>query len=628
MAPPSPRRSSRARATNPQSQQSSVTSSTSGRHERSTRSITKPLSNKSTPTASLSSEPLEDPDDTIVNLGRRRKRGQDDDTDKTERPDSFDMVNGSDDLQEEDEAVRCLCGSEDYPGRPPVDGPDADFFAAIELTEDVTGFFVQCDICKVWQHGACVGIFSAESSPDEYFCEQCRKDLHKIHTASNGQKYSKYLPLNRPSRATSRATSIAKEGTRSPKNGSSKNSRPTSASLAAAKRRSTMNSRDRAYDDEQLRRAIEASKEDAPNDNLDSAHRRAKRGRSDSEESVAVDSQPPDEKLISSRINSNVKRQRTSSRSASPPVEPLETPSRDESEDETGTRNGSKKARNGKPQRENTEKDEKERQRQEAATKRKGRAERRRGEDSDPSEEIPVVAEMPSAETIVEPSAPIEHPTPVPPTPDTPPASHPATGSSHKRGGRTNHKKPKGRNQYTKDRDTDNGESPARSMSRDIQKNENEQTPTGHSGQTGQAAHTPHSGQIGHIGHTGHSGHSKPSAGDHRHISKSKSVLPHKLSMMDMKRRVGAIMDFISRTQVDLAAEALPLHGESPKRSQVSPQKTPTPQTNGDAEKQSSTTVNEASLESSHSSDFKELNCMEMMDVLTRDMVKWQNQYA
>lgn len=147
------------------------------------RSVNRPSSAKSTPSASLSSEPLEDLDDTL--LGRRRKRGQDDDGDKI-KIDSYAITNGSDDLQEEDEAVRCLCGAEDYPGRPPVDGPDAEYFAAIELTEDVTGFFVQCDICKVWQHGACVGIFSAESSPDEYFCEQCRKDLHKMHTASNG----------------------------------------------------------------------------------------------------------------------------------------------------------------------------------------------------------------------------------------------------------------------------------------------------------------------------------------------------------------------------------------------------------------------------------------------------------
>lgn len=96
------------------------------------------------------------------------------------------MTNGSEDIEEEDEAVRCICGSDEYPGCPPADGPDAEMFAAIDFTDDVTGFFVQCDICKVWQHGACVGIFSAESSPDEYFCEQCRKDLHKCHTASNG----------------------------------------------------------------------------------------------------------------------------------------------------------------------------------------------------------------------------------------------------------------------------------------------------------------------------------------------------------------------------------------------------------------------------------------------------------
>ena len=168
MAPPSPRRSSRARATNSQSQQSSVSSGSSGRLERSTRSLNKPSSGKSTPSASLSSEPLDDLDDTI--LGRRRKRGQDEEQDKPILVSTLNMANGSDDLQdEEDEAVRCLCGSEDYPGRPPVEGPDVEFFAAIELTEDVTGFFVQCDICKVWQHGACVGIFSAESSPKSIF---------------------------------------------------------------------------------------------------------------------------------------------------------------------------------------------------------------------------------------------------------------------------------------------------------------------------------------------------------------------------------------------------------------------------------------------------------------------------
>lgn len=194
------------------------------------------------------------------------------------------MGNGSDDLQdEEDEAVRCICGSEDYPGRPVVEGADAEFFAAVDFTEDVTGFFVQCDICKVWQHGACVGIFSAESSPDEYFCEQCRKDLHKISLATDGQKYSKYQPLHRHSRANSKSTTEPKDGARSPKSVTSKELRGDQA-YHYSKRRSTMNSRDAAYDDEQLRRAIEASKEDNNQDGNDSSIRRAKRGRSDSEE--------------------------------------------------------------------------------------------------------------------------------------------------------------------------------------------------------------------------------------------------------------------------------------------------------------------------------------------------------
>ncbi|KAG6005446.1 hypothetical protein E4U21_007915 [Claviceps maximensis] len=565
MAPPSPRRSSRARATVSQSQQSSTSSGASGRVERSTRSVNKPSSEKSTPSVSLSSEPLDDFDDTL--LGRRRKRGQPDENDRTSRIDNLDMTNGSDDMQEdEDEAVRCLCGSEDYPGPPPVDGPDADIFAAIELTDEVTGFFVQCDVCKVWQHGACVAIFSAESSPDEYFCEQCRKDLHKIHTAANGQKYSKYLPLNRQSRTTSRATSIAKDD-----KGGSKSSRPSTATHSS-KRRSTMNSRDAAYDDEQLRRAIEASKEEGGQDALDLLTRRVKRGRSDSEENN----------------NMSVKRQRTRSRSPTPPIEKSDgNMDGDASDDDAEARNGSKRTKSSRSQREKSEKEDKDRQRQEAANKRKGRAERRRAEDSDPSEEI-VMASAKLAQ-----QKPMESPTKekspsLAPAPDTPPTSHPISGSSHKRGARSN-RRGKGKNQYTKDRDVDEG-SPARSMSRDIQKGDEATT----------------------------TGHSKSSVNEHK-TSKGKSNMASKMSMLDMKRRVAAIMEFISRTQVDLATEA-PLSQSS--SGQETPQEKP------ESVQTSSETANSDAPDTSDSSRFNELNCMEMMDVLTRDMVRWQNQYA
>lgn len=113
-----------------------------------------------------------------------------------------------------------------------------------------------------------------------------------------------------------------------------------------------------------------------------------------------------------------------------------------------------------------------------------------------------------------------------------------------------------------------------------------------------------------------------------KQTSKVKSSATNKMTMLDMKRRVTAIMDFISRTQIDLAAEG----GQS----SSSDSGTSTPgkaaevlQENGLLQiQQAEGALGEAVLGAIDGKDFKELNCMEMMDVLTRDMVKWQNQYA
>ena len=100
----------------------------------------------------------------------------------------------------------------------------------------------------------------------------------------SSQKFSRYLPVNDvETTKTSRAGSHAKDGDSKARD--SKSSRLTT-SLQNAKRRSTMNSRDAAYDEEeQIRRAIEASKgEDKNSRSIDGGTRRTKRGRSDSEE--------------------------------------------------------------------------------------------------------------------------------------------------------------------------------------------------------------------------------------------------------------------------------------------------------------------------------------------------------
>ncbi|KAK9776304.1 putative Zinc finger PHD-type domain-containing protein [Seiridium cardinale] len=612
MAGTSPtRRSSRARTTQPQPQLSSAASSLSGRAERSSRALNKAGSpQKSTGSGSLSSEPPEDStattassDDNLL-LRRRSTRNRDDERDKETKLEVPEMAITSDDneIQEDDEAVRCVCGYEDYPGLPLLDEDcknhalkdaiDVEQIFSIELTDDLAGFFVQCDVCKVWEHGLCMGIVNEDLIPDDYYCELCRKDLHKIYAASNGQKYSIYLPLHRPSRATSRATSATKEGARSPKSGDRKSSRTSAAAAAAAaaqsmaKRRSTMNSRDAAYDEEQLRRAIEISqKEVVPEDGPEGQLRRPKRSRDEDDE------QP------------EIKRQRTNSKSPSPEEVPLA--SREESEDESATRNGifKKSSRNTvRSQREKTEREERreeqERKRAEAANKRKGRAERRRAEGefahflySDPSEEAP-----PTARAAVTRTADVVHhpdpPASSQPVPDTPPADQVPASSNKKRTGL--HPKKKGRNQYTKDREHHlHEDSPARSMSRDIARDKDDN-------------HTK----------SNHEGGSKH--------SKSKGAMNSRITMTDLKRRANNLMEFITRTQVELANEPLSERNSPHQPASEDGSEVPVVRQNGSNAKMLVTN----GISMSRTQDFKEMSCVEMMDALTRDLVKWQQEFA
>jgi len=199
------RRSSRAaRASQPlpsTSQHSSASSNSSGRAERSTRSHNKAESpRKSTPSGSLSSEPLDDNVGAAVedSIQTRRKRGRGDEQPRSTKAQTIqpEVINGVEEVGEDDEAVRCICGFDEYPGPPQIvdednksgikEGIEEPIITPADVTEDLAGFFLQCDMCKVWQHGGCVGIMNEDTSPEEYFCEECRKDLHKIFTASNG----------------------------------------------------------------------------------------------------------------------------------------------------------------------------------------------------------------------------------------------------------------------------------------------------------------------------------------------------------------------------------------------------------------------------------------------------------
>ncbi|KAI0534264.1 hypothetical protein GGR58DRAFT_65801 [Xylaria digitata] len=602
------RRSSRARITQSQSQVSSTASSSSGRVERTTRGFTKTGSpQKSTGSGSLSSEPPEDSttttEDTI--LRRRSTRGKDDDREKHPKLEPTDMPPVPDEIHEDDESVRCICGHDEYPGPPPFDEDskhgvkdaiDHERIFAIEITDDLAGFFVQCEICNTWQHGACVGFTTEESNPEdvEYYCEQCRKDLHKIYTASNGQKYSIFLPIHRPSQTASRATSAAKEEVRSPKSSNSKASRAAAAAQHASKRRSTMNSRDAAYDEEeQLRRAIEASKEETIPEEADLASRRPKRGREESEEKAE-----------------NIKRQRTNSKSPSPAPEKPNASAHalDESDDELALRNGhSKKSRNAvRNQRERAEREERreeqERKRAEAASKRKGRAERRRADDSDPSEELPLAARTVASRT-TESAQPPDPPAPLSqPPPDTPPIPQAPTTASKKK---STQSKKKGRNQYTKDRENDHEDSPARSISRDVSR------------------HADEAGTSG-TKHTTHETTGKQ--------NKARGGMSSKITMSDMKRRVNGILEYITRKQVELVNDPLSDSTSNSSRAGTEDDRISTPKINGNnSSKKPSGEVSTNAAGSSGPTDpaavFKDMSCVEMMDSLTRDLMKWQQEF-
>lgn len=393
-----------------------------------------------------------------------------------------------------------------------------------------------------------------------------------------------------------------------------------------------MNSRDAAYDEEeQLRRAIEASKEDTFPENGESSTRRTKRTRSNSEEYVGIPIVDTNIKLTETCSKSeSAKKQRTKSRSSSPVEDDNDEEAiRDDSEEAPNSRSESKKARHGSARIQNnpkemSEKEERERQRAESAKKRSGRAERRRADgstpvstilakgleaqvdtDSDPSEELPLAARVAAnrtlsekmATTVTEAKAEVPVVLELPPssqlTPDSPPTSAPApTASKPKRS------KKKGRNQYTKDREAREETSPARSQSRDV---------PGHD--------------------SGPSHHGKGGEGQSKSHGRTKGGFNSKVSMTDMKRKAHAMLDYISRTQVEMAGEVTPPDDESHRPSDHSVA-TAAVDTAPTAEQKPPEVNGEAGNSTNATKDFKDLSSMEMMDVLTRDLVKWQKEFT
>ncbi|KAF2197626.1 hypothetical protein GQ43DRAFT_475287 [Delitschia confertaspora ATCC 74209] len=503
----SPRRSSRARTTQPVPNgpvhSGSSSSVSSGRTERATRNTHKQSSpQKSLTPHSLSSEDGDEPvgiPQIEPPLTRRRTREQDNGEDGTTKvEDDLD-----DDIAEEEEITRCVCGQLEYPGPPSDTGKSRDGQLPSVTDSDTQideagGLFIQCDICKVWQHGGCVGIMDEATSPEEYFCEECRKDLHKLMISPKGQKYSRYLPVYEQNHGkNSRKGSLSKEVHKSPKDSKDRNARASVESFS--KRRSTMNSRAAYDEDEVLRKVLEESKhEGAAAESVNGKSK--KRNRDDSEETKP-----------------ETKRQRTSSQSpaGSPAVE-----SEDDIELDKMVLNKQKpRGAAARSQREKELRDkERERERAEAANRRKSRFERRKADELEPAEEQP-------------PEAP-----PVPASASESTAAETALAElkpapTQRKSGRPPQKRQSrlGRNQYTRDAPTptQNGASPANN---DI----------------------PDSPQVSVT--NGAANDSSDGTGGTK-TGKHKNWRLEKLSWNEIRRPAGAMQNYIAQRQVELAGD-------------------------------------------------------------------------
>jgi hypothetical protein len=98
--------------------------------------------------------------------------------------------------------------------------------------------------------------------------------------------------------------------------------------------------------------------------------------------------------------------------------------------------------------------------------------------------------------------------------------------------------------------------------------------------------------------------------------------------MFDMKRRVNAILEFISRTQLEMAGDAMSAETQQATMLLIGDLagKLPMIKVNGETSNGgSSATTSEVT---SPVKEFKDLSLMEQMDNLTRQLVKWQKEFT
>ncbi|CAD0010846.1 unnamed protein product [Aureobasidium pullulans] len=437
----------------------------------------------------------------------------------------------------DDEVTRCVCGLQDYPGPPSTD--DFPTITDPSQAEDAGGLFIQCDKCHVWQHGGCVGIMDESKSPDNYFCELCDKKLH------NSQSLCRPLPNSTDPRRRQRYSRYLPVMKPEPK--TSRKSSLTKETESAKARREQRESQNRA--------SVESS---------------TGKRRSTMNSRQAYDDEETLRRIIEETKDvgeSTPARQRTGSESPNPPST-LNTGSLDADSDDDGTHpKSNKKARSAAAelirQREARERERtRDEKRKEAAGRRSERAGRRRADA----------------------------------TPLAPESSHKkGTGKKQKRLGRNQYSAAKApantsdANAASTNPNGSSGDDPTTNSTTDSKNSpsSNNETPA----VTLAPPAKPKPGKWG-----GRAKNPRQAAIQESEIvMKDNRENKSQMTITDMKKRTGMMMDYIAKAQVDMAGDRTPLNPQ---------------------------------LQAQQPPDFKELSSREMMDVLTRHIMTWQKEYG
>ena len=324
-----------------------------------------------------------------------------------------------------------------------------------------------------------------------------------------------------------------------------------------------------------------------------------------------------------------LKRRKTGSDSPPVPSTTAADADSDNEPDQSRNRNGGGKNRSSRAQAEQ-ERDfrrrekEREQERQAAANRRKGRADRRRADGefgavvmgfayndhfTEPDDEQePGKPPAPSKPAGSAPSKPSKSQASSRQQVVSPPRSIPAN-SSHKKAVRPTKKKV-GRNQYTRDRDA----------AADVR---------------AEAARTVHS-RDGEDGHGDTMGRLLPNGSKParpKHISN-----PGRTSMNELRKRAAGILEYISRTQVEMAGERTPSGTQTPSKSSSKAPVAAASSASGasklsNVDNQDEVTgiarAEEGTVDSKVAMEkFKGMSALHMMDVLTREIVHWQQQHG